>query len=334
LPEEAITELHRGASLRPLAQGEILISEGDAPRDVFLVRAGFLRATRGVTSSPDEVLVYFREGDLFGAMSLLLDEDRSPFTVTAVGRAEVVRVPGGVFQRLVKEHPEVRALGDAGAFEAERTARLQGRGRDRTSDPAPPHGASVAHELSWSALVEEGLAEGRALLAIDQRLCTACNGCVEACGRRHGMSRLELSGIQVGPLLFPTACRHCDDPVCLMCSVGGIVRKPSGEIAIVEESCIGCGACAERCPYGNIRVHAVDAPKPSIFDRLLDFVIGPRDVATPADLDPEAARKAVKCDLCAGYDDYACVTACPVGAAFRADPEELLRGDVFGRRAP
>jgi Fe-S-cluster-containing hydrogenase component 2 len=41
-------------------------------------------------------------------------------------------------------------------------------------------------------------------------------------------------------------------------------------------------------------------------------------------VDPKAARVAVKCDLCAEYSDYACVTACPVGAAFRIDPGEAL----------
>jgi Fe-S-cluster-containing hydrogenase component 2 len=39
---------------------------------------------------------------------------------------------------------------------------------------------------------------------------------------------------------------------------------------------------------------------------------------------------AVKCDLCAGYDYYACVHACPVGAAMRVDPVEVFgRGDVL-----
>jgi hypothetical protein len=35
----------------------------------------------------------------------------------------------------------------------------------------------------------------------------------------------------------------------------------------------------------------------------------------------------VTLDLCAGYDDYACVTAGPVGAALRIDPASALGTD-------
>jgi Fe-S-cluster-containing dehydrogenase component len=185
----------------------------------------------------------------------------------------------------------------------------------------------MVQPLAWDVLIDQGVAQGREVLVIDQSRCVSCSNCVDACGRRHGHSRLELRGLQVENLLFPTACRHCDDPVCLLCSVNGIVRRPGGEISIVEDNCIGCGACAERCPYGNISMHEVDPPKRSIFARLLDFLQGSSDERC----DPKAVRKAVKCDLCAGYDDYACVTACPVGAAFRVDPKRAIGdGAVLG----
>jgi CRP-like cAMP-binding protein/Fe-S-cluster-containing dehydrogenase component len=322
LPERALEELLAAAALAPLSAGETLVREGDRPERVHLVRAGFLRVTRRVEAG-SEVLVYFREGDLFGALPLLLGETASPFTAQAVGRAEVIQIPGDVFQRVLGRHPEARTRLLATALEAERDARLQGSGRPRPAAPAQAN-PSVARPLAWDVFVEHGLAEGRELFVVDQTRCTHCNGCVDACGRRHGMSRLELRGIQVEHLLFPTACRHCDDPVCLLCSVSGIVRRPSGEIAIVDDNCIGCGACAERCPYGNIRMHPVDPPRRGILRRFLDYLRGPDD-AEPGEADPGVPRKAVKCDLCAGYDDYACVTACPVGAAFRVD------GDVFAR---
>jgi Fe-S-cluster-containing hydrogenase component 2 len=116
--------------------------------------------------------------------------------------------------------------------------------------------------------------------------------------------------------------------VCLLCSVNGIVRIPSGEITIVEDNCIGCGACAERCPYGNISMHPVDPPKHGVVFRLIDLLTGGALGARAlAELDPNAPRKAVKCDLCAGHEDYACVTACPTGAAFRIDDPAT----AFGR---
>jgi Fe-S-cluster-containing hydrogenase component 2 len=126
--------------------------------------------------------------------------------------------------------------------------------------------------------------------------------------------------------MFPAACRHCEDPVCLLCSVSGIVRLPGGEITIVEDNCIGCGACAERCPYGNISMQPAEAPKRSIFDGIRSMLGIPgkhAQTSRAAELDPKVPKKAVKCDLCAKYDDYACVTACPVGAAFRIDPKSI-----------
>jgi Fe-S-cluster-containing hydrogenase component 2 len=121
--------------------------------------------------------------------------------------------------------------------------------------------------------------------------------------------------------------------VCLLCSVNGIVRLPSGEITIVEDNCIGCGACAERCPYGNIRMHAVDRPQEGFLLRLMG-VLGFRARQEAQDeLKPGAKRLAVKCDLCASYPDYACVTACPVGAMFRIDPMKSLESQSLASSA-
>ena len=133
----------------------------------------------------------------------------------------------------------------------------------------------------------------------------------------------------MGDLLFPTACRHCEDPVCLLCSVNGIVREPDGEIRIVPDNCIGCGACAERCPYGNINMHSRAKKQRNRVHELLNFFTGRTDIVQDEDIHSAEAkgnRVAVKCDLCAGYEDYACVTGCPVGAAMRVMPT-----DIFGR---
>ena len=59
----------------------------------------------------------------------------------------------------------------------------------------------------------------------------------------------------------------------MLCSRAGIARHPSGEVYITD-SCIGCGICAERCPYDNISIVTVeeeDTPAPSGWRRFSSF---------------------------------------------------------------
>jgi Fe-S-cluster-containing hydrogenase component 2/CRP-like cAMP-binding protein len=313
LPEAAVAELLWSSRLELLPTGSVLFSEHDPPRDLFLVRSGFLRASQ-------------REAPR---------EPRVGYSVQAASRSEVIRVPGTALSALLARYPQAEAALRQAGFEAEALARNesigfrpreQGAAVSPSGRPGPPGElSSTRRSLAPEVLVEEGLAIGREVLVIDQERCTACSNCIDACERRHGNSRLQLRGIQVENYMFPTACRHCEDPACLMCSVNGIVRLPSGEIQIVPENCIGCGSCAQRCPYGNISMHPVEKPERGLLVSLLDFLAtgSLRERALEA-VDPKAQRVAVKCDLCAEYSDYACVTACPVGAAFRIDPGKAL----------
>jgi CRP-like cAMP-binding protein/Fe-S-cluster-containing hydrogenase component 2 len=327
LSEQAIAELFDGAELRLVKAGQTIFKEGARPEDVYLVRSGFLRVSRAVPSPgggppTDLVLVYFREGDVFGLLPLLFSETSQAFTVSAASRSEVIQIKGAKVQQVLAKYPEARGLLGKKAMEIESAARAQGQAA--VPEKASAQMGTMALPLSWDVLVAQGVAQGREVLVIDQNRCTYCNNCVDACERRHGASRLQLRGLQVENLMFPAACRHCEDPVCLLCSVNGIVRLPGGEITIVDDNCIGCGACAERCPYGNINMQPAQPPKRSIFDGLRSMLGLPgKRAAASAELDAKVPKKAVKCDLCAGYNDYACVTACPTGAAFRIDPKSI-----------
>jgi Fe-S-cluster-containing hydrogenase component 2 len=156
---------------------------------------------------------------------------------------------------------------------------------------------------------------------------------------------MNRKGMVVGNISIATACRHCQDPLCLLCSRAGIARRPSGEVYITE-NCIGCGICAERCPYNTISIvtlaeERAQATAPdSLFQRfnaLLNKGYGKEygkksrplvtSPSTPRPLEgyDEMVKKiAVKCDLCAGYDNQACIQACPTGAAFRAQPASFF----------
>jgi Fe-S-cluster-containing hydrogenase component 2/CRP-like cAMP-binding protein len=323
LTEEALHELLADARLQVVDPGELVFEQGSRPSDVFLVRSGFLRATRRDLSG-ERTLVYFREGHLFGLLCLLRGESSQPYAVHAASRAELVRIRTAALNQLIARHPGAREQLLSGALEAEQLARAPDVGLGVAA--LPTSDVNLGQRMSAAVLVEKGIATGREVLVVDQNRCTSCGSCIAACERRHGMSRLQLRGLQVEHYLFPTACRHCEDPVCLLCSVNGIVRLPSGEIKIVDENCIGCGACAQRCPYGNISMHPLHTPKHGFLWSLLHLLRGAtdRDQALEA-LDPKVQRIAVKCDLCAGYEDYACVTACPVAAVFRVDPAEAVR---------
>jgi CRP-like cAMP-binding protein/Fe-S-cluster-containing hydrogenase component 2 len=313
LPEEAVEDLLSKAQFRVIRPGTVVFREGDQPGDLHLVRTGFLRVARRF-GSEERVLQYFREGDVFGAVALLFNQLQSA-TVSANTRTEIVTIPGAAVTALLERSPDLRKTLIAESTKAEEVILQMG------SAPRPdPKDRATSMMMSLEGLVDRGVMQGHEVLLIDTSICTDCNNCVDACGRRHGYSRIERTGLQLGNMLFPSACRHCEDPVCLLCSVNGIVREPDGEIRIVPDNCIGCGACAERCPYDNIQMHELAGQKEGFVSKLFH-----RAEESSAE-DQLKQRLAVKCDLCAGYDYYACVHACPVGAAMRVDPVE-----VFGR---
>ena len=98
--------------------------------------------------------------------------------------------------------------------------------------------------------------EAQSLLLLDLEKCVRCDECVRACADAHdGVTRLVREGLRFDKYLVATSCRQCRDPLCMVgCPVGSIRRRNSLEI-IIEDWCIGCGLCANNCPYGNLNMH-------------------------------------------------------------------------------
>jgi small-conductance mechanosensitive channel/CRP-like cAMP-binding protein len=103
LGEEAHAALARAASERLYADGETIVSEGDAGSSMFIVRGGAVV----ITVEPDarEVAVT-QAGGYFGEMSLLTGQPRSA-TVTARGDCRVLQIAADEFRAYVQSHPEV-----------------------------------------------------------------------------------------------------------------------------------------------------------------------------------------------------------------------------------
>jgi len=97
------------------------------------------------------------------------------------------------------------------------------------------------------------------------------------------------------------------------CPVGSIRRRNSLEV-IIEDWCVGCGLCANNCPYGNINLHEFPAP---------DGAHGHKAMV----------RKATSCNLCYDHPEPSCVYACPHDAAHRVNPPEFFGRMLSGKKA-
>ncbi len=363
-----------------------------ARESLHLLLEGFVKVSRrtqegtGHAKSDERIIAYRQGGDYFvGGLDLL--GDGRAVTVTAINRVSVAEVPRSALLALFNRYPEVaqrfqmrlqqyrdaavaaqtsiqaplaeQAHSQAGEADQGATNRAnQGQG---AINRAPTDAEARA---GLRALVGGGVVEGTEVLVINLEKCIHCNECEEACARRHGHSRMNRKGMVVGNITIATACRQCQDPVCMLCSRAGIARRPSGEVYITE-SCIGCGICAERCPYDNIKIMTLEDEdeQQDSWQKFSGFFrkgsgkerghrgrdesgpytapgrdkSGPYNAAQPLDAYGEMRKKiAIKCDLCSGYDNQACVQACPTGAAVRIQPstffgstEEILRRRAY-----
>jgi CRP-like cAMP-binding protein/Fe-S-cluster-containing hydrogenase component 2 len=352
-------ELARRVQFERYDRGEVIFTEGEKGQppaeSLCIILEGFVKVARrtlagtGREKSDERIIAYRQAGDYFvGGLDLL--GDGGAVTVTAISRTRVAVLPRPAMQAILARYPEVRQR-FMNRLQQYRTAADAAQSFVGTMDflrsgPARAFSDPEAR-AGLRALVGGGVVEGTEVLVIDLDLCIHCNECEEACARRHGHSRMNRKGMVVGNISIATACRHCQDPVCMLCSRAGIARMPGGEVYITE-NCIGCGICAERCPYDNISIVSLteQAEENSLWQRFSNFftkgagkergkrilpVVNhiPAGSASNVPSSPDALgeirkKLAIKCDLCAGYDNQACIQACPTGAAFRTDPTQFF----------
>ena len=151
----------------------------------------------------------------------------------------------------------------------------------------------------------------------DGTRCTGCKTCVLACKDKNDLANdinfrniheygggdwtQDAAGCWTNDAFVyhvSVACNHCDMPVCMANCPQGAIEKDAdtGAVRSDPEKCIGCGTCANACPYG--------APK----------------------VDPESMKR-VKCEMCADKvaagEKPVCVEACPLRALDFGDIDEL-----------
>lgn len=304
--EAALTALAGKVELLSLEPNESLAREGEPADAVYLVRSGFLKLSQSLGAG-DLVVNYVSKGMTIGEVEALIDGVSTwQASATAAGYCEVVRIALDDFLAVVRAHAAVEARLWESAV-----ARIKEAGFSRKN---PERSELIEFALA------RGLAQGNSVLVMDLDVCTRCDDCVRGCASTHGgRPRFVREGERFGNFLVARSCFHCEDPVCLIgCPTGAIKRTNVGEVIAIEDTlCIGCGSCADNCPYDAIVMHDTGTVWP--------------DHALPERLRGAERFVASKCDLCHSSEEGpACVNSCPHSCAFRIGSVEefdlLLRG--------
>lgn len=298
-----------------LANEPLVVSEGDYPNGVIMIRSGLARVSHRHHHG-HQTVSYLNPGQMYGLTEVAAgwqSDQTVPFTCSlrAIGFLMTVVIPTPLVEKYVlarsdsnwKSHVSLQKLN---APTRTLAAELKGIGQD---------------DIEF--LVQERFVNGTAAMLIDLDRCTRCDDCVRACASTHDNNpRFLRSGPVHNNVMVANACMHCQDPVCLIeCPTGAISRRPDeGQVAINDDTCIGCRTCANNCPYDAIRMV-------EIRDEQGRF-IRDKTVASRAPI-----TKATKCDLCVDQlGGPACQRACPHDALVRLNVSDVESLAKWGRR--
>lgn len=280
------------------ANEPIIVREGDYLNGIHMIRAGFCRVSRKYGGG-ERTLNYIGAGSLFGFGEIAnhwdnpADSLQATHTLRSLGYAHLIFIPTAALEKFANRKWAEKQLGSELLPDIAETGLGEG-------DEAPPAGL-------MEFMAEHRFLNGTKSMVIDMDRCTRCDDCVRACASTHdGNPRFLRHGPMIDNLMIANACMHCVDPVCMIgCPTGAIHRTSfSGEVVINPATCIGCGACANNCPYDSIRMVEVRSEKG-------EFLV---------DEEFQPILKATKCDFCVEQKSGpACMNACPHDALSRTD---------------
>lgn len=276
---------------RMIEHEPVIAQEGNYIDGLLLIRWGFARVSRKVDSG-EMTIEYLSSNDAFGLDDIRgavsgTGDNRLTRSLRAIGYVDVLRVPTRLIERYVVPTLETEA--------------------------PPPETPDISNDYEplMDFLVDNRIINGTAAMVINTDRCVNCDDCVNACAATHdGNPRFVRHGIAHLNLTIANACMHCVDPVCLIgCPTGAIHRQAETRNVFIDDAtCIGCGTCAQSCPYNNIRMVETRGADGA-------FIVDDENVPIV---------KATKCDLCASQPGGpACQRACPHDALIRVDIRDI-----------
>ena len=111
-------------------------------------------------------------------------------------------------------------------------------------------------------------------------------------------------------------CQHCTHAACIeACFFDAIRQDENGLVHIVASACTGCTMCEHACTHGAV---TMIEPEPEELRGWLK-----RLLSALTHRPPEMVAEI--CERCHGYDDMACLSACPTGALRLVTVGDYLR---------
>lgn len=299
----------------------IIAEEGDYINGLILIRTGFARLSKRFGHG-HRTVSYIGRGHIYGFDEIANNwrsGNQAPLqhTLRAVGYVDVIVIPTAIIEEYVlgPDRNQPRLPRQFLPPPIKSTA------SDTQVSKRAQSGKAIGEDM-LEFLVEQRFINGTQTMVIDLDRCTRCDDCVRACASTHENNpRFIRHGPKIGHHMVANACMHCVDPVCMIgCPTGAIHRDQlEGQVVINDATCIGCGMCANSCPYDNIRMVDIrDAHGNFILDEMTGTSIA----------------KATKCDLCVDQPSGpACQSACPHDALIRIDlhNDSGLFADWLGR---
>jgi Fe-S-cluster-containing hydrogenase component 2/CRP-like cAMP-binding protein len=323
--QQAASFLKDRVELMTVEPGQPIFRQGEVADALYINRRGFIKVTQKYGVS-QRVMGYVSPGSYFGEIGLLakmLNTDevahrrggrkvplgRRTSSCEALDHVELIRIGADDFHELLRQLPSLLPpLVVAAEQILERDYALR----------------KQLDAIGTDDFIDQGLFLGQSLLVLDLEKCTRCDECTKACADTHGgVTRLVREGLRFDRFLVASSCRSCMDPYCLVgCPVDAIHRHGNSLEIKIEDYCIGCGLCAQNCPYGNINMHGFPRTEPDPRTGKRRKVYEDRDGRKI----PVIQQQATTCDLCRSIDGRPrCVHACPHDAAHRMSGQKLLQ---------
>lgn len=287
-------------------RNEMIIQQGQPGSALYLIESGQV-----IVERDGQTVAHLQEGDFFGEMALL-DKRAHSASIRTLTPIDILALPAESLNHLLEEQPQLA--------EQLRAVAEQRHATNKNLQSNHQYLQQLGHA------VDHGVLRGARVLIRNSALCEdGCLLCETACVTRHGHARIHASDLFINELEVMDTCRQCFfGAECVeICPEDAIQWNNNGAL-IITEQCTGCGECIPACPYDAVqrvpkKSYENGGPLGSLWRSMQRMKI-PVIPLKPHQID----YRADKCDLCYGYDDLACVNACPNDALKLMPVEELF----------